>query len=481
MRITFYTRYAEKLKGVHNFLKIPLDFVDISELSSVNLNRCFCIITTEPLDATDFDVPVIYTKNVIRNNLTDVVNNIPDVNTLDSIVMRLLNTLPSLKENDDFYETPLLNEIIIEFEFYLRDLFAKYNLPYIKIDYLPCGYSWGMCISHDVDTLSVKEHGFDMVMVKSLASAYVEFLFGYRTLKSAFRYSYECLKCLLLDAKDPLYNIEEWLQFENKLPSTFYFALENGTGIKYSHEQVESCMNLLKNNFEIGMHGQCHSLSDAIKKEVIAFTKISGKRPAGIRMHYLRFNKYTWDLLENAGYVYDCTYGYNQKIGYKSGTVMPYIVPDTPAGTLVEIPLHIMDTTLFNIFYMNLSIEDGISITKKAINEVKKHNGILSVLIHQRSITKHFMRYRDWYMWLRDLILNDSECWIVNGEEVAKWHKEWFDLKFDYHVNDDYIYISLNKRMKYPLCVDIVINGYEKKIKIPVGKNEICIYTSSIE
>ena len=469
MNIVFCTFNAEKLKIINNLLKIPIDFVNPEEIQSINFDRYFCVVTTEKLDNLCCSIPIINAKRLIRKSgITDGRYE----ETLDSVVSRLLKASTNLTENKDYNASPILNETIAEFEHFMKDVFIKYKQPFIKVHYLPFGYSWGVFISHDVDTLSVKEHGFDVVMLKSMASAYFEFLFGYRTLKSSFLYTLACVKCILFGSEDPLYNIEEWIQLEKKLPSTFYFALENGSGIKYSREQVKSCINLLQNDFEIGVHGQSYLMSDAIKNEFVNFTKIAGKKPSGMRMHYLRLDKKTWEFLENAEYVYDSTYGYSHMIGYKSGTVMPYIVPEI-SGTLVEIPLHVMDTTLFNIFYMNLSLEEGIFASEKAIKEVKKYNGILSVLIHQRSITKHFMRYRNWYMWLREKIISDPKCWVVSGDELARWHKEWYNLKVEYALLDNCVRISLNKKMERPLCVEVLVHGDSKKINVPPGDTEI--------
>lgn len=485
MKILLCTSMGKKLKPINNFLKIPLDIVDPRNLNGIDISHYFCAIVTEKTEIAE--IPVFDSKAILLNPLTGEVNTILDnsskksecklKNSLYTLLADITGYLDNLTTDISFNMTPVLNEYLEKLAMLCGYLFWKCRQTFVRVNYLPYGYSWGTCISHDVDNLSVKEHGLNSVILKSIAGTFLEIFYGHGSLKNALIYSYDCLKCTLFGSKDPYDNIEKWVELEKNIPSTFYFALEKGLGIDYSREQIIRAINILrKNNFEIGIHGQNPSNENSITKEFEEMQGILDKSPSGIRMHYLRFDKNTWQYLEKAGYLYDTTYGYNKKVGYRSGTVMPYIVPLTLNEQIVEIPLHLMDTTLFNPRYMNLSTESAISLTKNAIEHTKKYRGVLSVLVHQRSVSKYFDRYLSWYLWFRETIIKDPKCWIVKGEDLANWHREWYDLKVDCHQTGKEIQVILNKEMNKSLCLEVLVNLQKKIIEIPAGIKEVKVF-----
>ena len=66
-------------------------------------------------------------------------------------------------------------------------------------------------------------------------------------------------------------------------------------------------------------------------------------------MHWLYFDSQAPLALEKAGFSYDSTLGYNETIGYRSGTTQVFKHPNT--DHLMELPLHIMDTALFSFWW----------------------------------------------------------------------------------------------------------------------------------
>ena len=60
-----------------------------------------------------------------------------------------------------------------------------------------------------------------------------------------------------------------------------------------------------------------------------------------------------------------------------------------------------MDSTLSDKRYMNLTVDEAFSFSKKMIDQVKKHNGDLTLLWHNTSVEKHNGLYhRDLYLWM---------------------------------------------------------------------------------
>lgn len=485
MKILLCTKDAKRFTPFRNFLKVPLEITEPEKQDTTGKSGYCCTLyhgDTDDNPDNDFlitsNILIEKTNNKIlwaKNEKAAGVKADNSYLTLHSLLEDIKNSLATLTENETVvYETPVINEKLAMLESILRQIFINYGQPFLKVKYLPSGYSWGICISHDVDNLSLKEHMIDDVSVKSLASSYIELYHGHRNIKSTLSYTFACIKCLLFGSKDPYDNIEEWIELEKNIPSTFYFAMTNGRGIKYSKVQIKNTVKLLAGTqFEIGIHGQNNSDPQVIKEEVEELFSISGKKPAGIRMHYLSFSRDTWQLLESAGYLYDTTYGFSREIGYRSGTVMPYHVPVTTDQKIIEIPLHIMDTTLFNVLYMNLGTEMAISITEKTIEQCRKYNGVMSALIHQRSISSHFKRYREWYLWLRDLISSDELCWIVSNNKLAEWHRQWYDLEIDYRMTEDSILIITNQELERAISVEVSFADNTTYIEIPAGKTEV--------
>ena len=83
----------------------------------------------------------------------------------------------------------------------------------------------------------------------------------------------------------------------------------------------------------------------------------AGKSSIGIRMHWLLRDARTPSVLENAGYAYDSTVGYNETVGYRAGTTQVF----RPQGVrrLLELPLHIQDGALFYPQQLDLSEADA--------------------------------------------------------------------------------------------------------------------------
>src|SRR5262249_28238561 len=105
---------------------------------------------------------------------------------------------------------------------------------------------------------------------------------------------------------------------------------------------------------EVGVHG-LDAWHDAVRgrleRERVA--AISGQASRGIRMHWLLSDADTPAVLEQAGYTYDATAGYNDTVGYRHGTTQ--VFRPLSARRLLELPLHIQDGALFYPQKLDLS------------------------------------------------------------------------------------------------------------------------------
>ncbi len=95
--------------------------------------------------------------------------------------------------------------------------------------------------------------------------------------------------------------------------------------------------------------------------------------------------------LVDAGLSDDFTMAYADVAGFRIGTCKPtnWVNPNTlKISSLILHPLTVMDSTLSDKRYMNLTAEEAFLLTKKLIDSVKVNNGELTLLWHNTSVEK---------------------------------------------------------------------------------------------
>jgi len=172
--------------------------------------------------------------------------------------------------------------------------------------------------------------------------------------------------------------------------------------------------------FEIGLHGidAWHDVSNG-SAELEKIRQIVGRQEIGVRMHWLYYDEQSPVTLEQAGAIYDSTVGYNETIGYRSGTTQVY----KPLGAkrLLEVPLHVMDTALFYPSYLNLSYEDAWKQVSAIIRNAIHLGGCITVNWHDRSIAPE----RQWGHFYEEMIeeLRTQGARFLTAAQVASWFR----------------------------------------------------------
>ncbi len=262
---------------------------------------------------------------------------------------------------------------------------------------------WGLCISHDVDHL---KHYFNGNLIKFWGVSFIELLYGRRGLGgagSAFLNSF--------NSKNDSWNQTELLASVNrkyKIPATFFFVVKRGRGVDYGHSEIREALKKLK-GFEIGTHGQEYENIVGVEEEFEQIKGILGKKPEGVRMHYLNWSDESANAIKKAGYLYDTT-------EFSEELKQPYVMENG----LIEIPLHIMDTYLFSPFYKNFKLEEAKKHTINLIAKARREGKILHVLFHLRHLSPEFQRQREFYLWLLELAKNDKKCEKISCGQIAQ-------------------------------------------------------------
>ena len=245
-------------------------------------------------------------------------------------------------------------------------------------------------ISHDVDHLTVWEHKDDFIVPKHLVRSCIELGLGHISVRQVLKRFENIIVSNKWNNLDALMKFDE----AHGVPSTFFFGVANGMGLKYALKKASPWMALVKQGgFSIGVHGIAFEHLDEIRKEYDIFAHASGLSEFGIRMHYLRNNHDTTNHLANAGYIFDSSI--QRMMG-------PYKVKG-----LWEFPVHIMDGQIMcvNASWQNQTLSQAKETTKALIDKVNKH-GIeyLTIVSHDRYFCESFKTWYEWYVWLVDFL-----------------------------------------------------------------------------
>jgi hypothetical protein len=163
------------------------------------------------------------------------------------------------------------------------------------------------------------------------------------------------------------------------------------------------------------------------RAELKRVTSVTGDSEVGIRMHWLLRDGTTCQLLEEAGYSYDSTAGYNEAPGYLCGTTQ--VFRPLSARTVLELPLHIQDGALFYPKRLGLSEADAWKRCEAFIANAQKLGGVLTVLWHERSPGPE----RFWGEFYTDLVqqLKSLNVWFGTGRQVVAWFRRRREVTFE--------------------------------------------------
>jgi hypothetical protein len=288
----------------------------------------------------------------------------------------------------------------------LRDLILSNGIPLVEIPPVPQAASFIACLTHDVDHAGIRNHVGDHTMFGFLYRATAGSLINlFRGRTSAIQFATNLLAAFRLPfvylglAKDFWFQFEHYQEIENGTPSTFFvIPWKNDPGIssedrsepmraaKYDLAKITPLLRPLHaTGHEIGVHG-IDAWRDSTKgrEERERVAELTGTTETGIRMHWLYFGEQSPVILERAGFSYDSTVGYNETIGYRAGTTQVFKPLETV--NLLELPMHIMDTSLFYPSYLNLSPAAAAAAIEPMVKNAAQFGGVLTVNWHDRSI-----------------------------------------------------------------------------------------------
>jgi len=324
----------------------------------------------------------------------------------------------------------------------LRNWILKEGIPLLEIPPAPGGHSFAVCLTHDIDFVGIRNHKFDHTMwgflYRSTVGA-VRDLFRRRIsttrLFAIWRAAASLPFVYLGWAKDFWDPFEWYLRVEKNLPATYLlipFKRRAGEHVPggqasrrataYDVDDLQHRMAALKReSCELGVHGidAWHSVEKG-RAELARIAEMTGESAIGIRMHWLLHGANTASILEESGYAYDSTAGYNETIGYRNGTTQ--VFRPLGAKTLLELPLHIQDGALFYRQRLDLSEAEAEKRCRDLIDNAGQFGGVLTVLWHDRSHAPERF-WGDFYIWLVQS-LRSSDAWFATAGVVTSWFRK---------------------------------------------------------
>ena len=265
----------------------------------------------------------------------------------------------SILGHNNRLQIPMLDE-------HARLLLKMLNLP------LPSPGFGHIYLTHDVDTIS-----------------------QYRRLRSAVgglkRGEKEQVIAAIKDIhNDPFYTFPWITEQDAKVPGAkkvYFIKHTEGKGYDYPQYKLrgkdyKSLQRFLKENGAcFGVHSSYYGEVD---RKMTAFSTWH-------RSHYLRGSLSFFKQLEEAGFTDDFTMGFADEAGFRLQTTraIRFINPVSLRVTNLTLhPLTVMDCTLSNENYMNLSEDEAYFLCERLIAKVKMHHGDLCLLWHNNILTK---------------------------------------------------------------------------------------------
>lgn len=342
------------------------------------------------------------------------------------------DTIQAIRKNQDLWDLYTLKEEYTprELDQHGRFLFSHSKNPEVlvprvskylvengyEIEY-PDGKQFAVCLTHDVDEI-------------------------FPPLKHTLLSSLTCLKELDFGSlkeqafwklhgkeKSPYWNFQGVMDLEEKYgarSSFFFLATESDIlRFRYNIEDLEGELEQIADRgWEVGLHGGYYVYKDLeeTQREKERLERVLGNKVTGYRNHYLRFCvPDSWEILEKAGFSYDTTLGYPDMVGFRNGMChpfKPYNLHAEAETNILEIPMIIMDGTLFN---PARSYDEAWEMTKRLIDIVADCQGVLTLNWHSNSFGCPFKKS---WLYIYEKLLkycNSKNAWMTRGVEITRW------------------------------------------------------------
>jgi len=343
----------------------------------------------------------------------------------------------------------------------LRSVLVESAVPFVEVPPRPAGHDFICCLTHDIDFYGIRRQGVDRTLAGFLFRAsigsVIDVVRSRRALGDALRnFGALCsLPFVFMGLMPDFWRpFDDYAKVEDPRRSTFFLLPFKGrpgqspTGgtdptraVQYQASEIaEDVSAAVARGSEIGLHGiDAWHGDDAGRTEMREITLLTGGERAGTRMHWLYFSERSPQLLDNAGFDYDSTWGYNDAVGYRAGTAQVFAFPGT--RRLLELPLSIMDTALFAWDRWAMRRGDAWRHCDAVLDHAAKAGGTVVVNWHCRSLAPE----RLWGSFYEELLrrLQDGDrTWFATGSQAVEWFRWRRSIRFAVTADNDSVRIE---------------------------------------
>lgn len=331
----------------------------------------------------------------------------------------------------------------------LRELITSSGIPLLEIPPVPAGYPFIVCLTHDLDHARLSRHKLDPPMFGFLFRATLGSVYraarGRLSLRNLVSNWVAAAKLPLIYlglADDIWYSFDRYVDLENGKPSTFFVvpfekrpghpskrAAPRSRATRYDVSHVaEKLPRLRAAGCEIGLHGIDAWFQASLgRAEAARISEFSKTTTLGVRMHWLFNNEKSPGIIEEAGFSYDSTVGYNETVGYHAGTSQ--VFKQLSARNLLELPMHVMDTALFYPAHLDLSEKDAFSEILPFLDNATYDGGVVTINWHDRSIAPE-RQWGNFYMRILQE-LDTRAAWFCTASNAVSWYRMRRSISFD--------------------------------------------------
>jgi len=331
------------------------------------------------------------------------------------------------QDEEQAFIPPVLAKIQRALADALRTAFHRLGLPWITISPWPEGRPFALLLSHDVDHI----HDREMFRVLSTLNHIRTTLQG--RAPGDLKQSLRRVARAILSPKPVMQDFATIRAIEGAhgWRSTFFFLEDRywaryGGRYRLDDPAVLRLLAFLRTEgCEAAVHGAYYAFNQAKAYRTAAGNLAAawGGPATGIRNHWLRWNyPHTWRAQEDAGFLYDSTFGYQNAPGFRSGYPFPFRPFDDSSSRrlrLLELPLTLMDITLFH--YLRYDLAAALAHAGAIARSTAEEGGLLCLLWHNNYFNEpEYHAYEETYR--RLLVELDSvRPWCATGREIAAW------------------------------------------------------------
>jgi len=333
----------------------------------------------------------------------------------------------SFRKDKSLIDSPLVNLYFKVFFGLLRKRFFRRKLPLLRKSFWPGATPLAVVLTHDVDIM-------DKWVMYALYRAFQ--LLSKGGIGSFFGVLRNIWECILI-RKNPAHSFDFLIEKEKELNfgSSFFFLagkptlrsfLNQDVTYDISNQQNKAILKrILLDSHEVGLHGSYNSAFEKEKmREGKKLLESFYEDPLmGIRQHFLRFNlPQTWYLQRDLDFSYDCSLGYPDASGFRSGLAFPFYPYDDYGDKVIEVlelNTNIMDQTY--VKYKQQNLERMKEEIIKILEDTEKCGGLVTLIWHTNVVDQlGFLGFMETYQRILEYLCQ-RRFFVGSGKKIADW------------------------------------------------------------